>query len=142
MASTTTIVKVLLLVLSIIGVFGTWILVQRNGALSLLEQIASRKLLPGTNQPLQKSFTGIKAVDDQLKILVIFFWQVVDGSTPTSSLQSLHFEGQVIAGWVLCMLEGLRDGNRWRIISLYVHGIIPILDLPNTYALSALPSGV
>ena len=72
----------------------------------------------GERYPLKSTFTGIRGIDDQLKVLVIFFLPVVDGSAPSTSLQSLHFGGQLVAAYTLCMIESLRMGNRGKIISL------------------------
>ncbi len=120
MASFTTGVKILLPMLSVVGILGTWVLSTNNGTFSLLEQAitADKSILHGTQQPLQSIFTGIRVVDDQLKVLVGFFLPIVDGRTPSTSLLSLHFGGQLVAAWVLCVVESFRTGNRWRVISL------------------------
>ncbi|KAI9878134.1 MAG: hypothetical protein M1830_001780 [Pleopsidium flavum] len=127
MANLTTVVKVLLPVLSVIAVLGTWVLSTNNGTLSLVKHInaTGSNFLSGTHEPLKATFTGIRPIDDQLKILVTFFWPIVDGSAPTTSLQSVHFGGQIVAAWIVCMIESLRDGNRWRVISfIAIWGII------------------
>jgi hypothetical protein len=81
------------------------------------------RLLPGTNESLKTSYTGIPKLDDRLTVLVLFFWEMVDGSKPNASLLCFHFVGQIVAGWGLCMMESLRTGNRRRMIALQVEHV-------------------
>lgn len=75
-------------------------------------------VLPYTDKaPLRKQYTGIELVDYQLTVLVLFFYNMVDGSHPNACLQAYHFGGQIISGWSLLVLESLRWGNRSRLIS-------------------------
>ena len=67
---------------------------------------------------LRKSYTGIALIDNRLTILVLFFYNIIDGSHPNACLQVYHFFGQAPAGYSLLLLEGLRYGNKWRAISL------------------------
>lgn len=76
------------------------------------------RVLPGTDAPLERSYTGIGKLDYQLTVLALFFWELVDGSRPNASLLCFHFAGQITAGWGLLMMEGLRKGNRGRFVSL------------------------
>lgn len=84
-------------------------------------------LLPGTNEVLMKSYTGIKLIDYQLTILVVFFSPVVDfdGTRPSGALSlfSRFGIGQFGGVWCLMVMETLRMGNRDRFIlsfALYV----------------------
>jgi hypothetical protein len=78
MASLTTVVKVLLPVplsrchswdLGLVDKSWTY-----NGTLALVEHVSTvgTKVLPGTHEA---TFTGVRAMDDRLKILVTFFGQ-------------------------------------------------------------------
>ncbi|KAH8595612.1 hypothetical protein B0O99DRAFT_511850 [Bisporella sp. PMI_857] len=114
-----TLALVLLPLLSILGAFGTWTLGSKNGLfkgiVELIEQEDAR--FPGTKDSLVRSYTGIKAIDHQLQILVIFFAPVVDSSNGNLSLFSITGAGQFGAAWTLLMLEGMRQGNRGKVVS-------------------------
>ena len=73
--------------------------------------------LPGTKQQLGRVYTGVGPVDYQLAVLAVFFWELVDGSMPNGSLQAFHLAGQFGAAWTIVVIEGLRKGNRGRIVS-------------------------
>ena len=76
------------------------------------------QLLPGTKAPVRTVYTGVPAIDYQLAVLAVFFWENVDGSSPSASLYCFHFATQVACGWPLFMIESLRRGNRWALLSL------------------------
>lgn len=109
-----------LLLFSAAGAYGTWYIFINNGSTDYMTRIrdVGPRLLPGTKEPLKTVFTGIPAIDYQLTILTLCFWEQVDGSNPSSSLFCFHFATQAACGWGLLLLESLRHGNRWRIISL------------------------
>ncbi|KAL8658587.1 MAG: hypothetical protein Q9202_007516 [Teloschistes flavicans] len=91
-----------------------------NGAGDMMRDIRNNgpHLLPYTDgAPLKKMYTGIAAVDYQLTVLILFFYNVVDGSHPGACLQAYHFVGQTFAGYGLLVLESLRYGNESKIIS-------------------------
>ncbi len=113
-------VRSCLLILTAIGIYTIWYLFFNNGASDHLTRILENgsQLLPGTKEPLKPSFTGIAPLDYQLKVLTLYFWTQVDGSRPNSALLCFDFAGQVTAGWGLFLIEALRQGNRWRIVSL------------------------
>ena len=118
---------ILLLALFGIGFYLSWYQFLNNGSQELLEQLrdSEPRVLPYTNgAPLRTHFTGITLVDDQLTVLAIFFYNVVDGSHPNASLQCYQFAGQFFAIWNLVLLEGLRGGHNRRIISLYAESRI------------------
>lgn len=119
MASSVNIVKVTLLLLSIAGFYGTWILLMNNGTGKQMADLRDHgpHHLPGTNMPLRMVYTGIGAIDNQLTVLAIFFWQVICGGMPNGSLQAFHLAGQFGAAWTIVVLEGLRQGNRGRFVS-------------------------
>ena len=109
-----------LLLLSAAGFYSTWYLLMNNGTVDQMKRIRDigPQLLPGTQEPIKTSYAGIEAIDSQLGVLTVFFWGMVDGSLPNASLFSFYFGGQLVAGWCLLLMESLRNGNRWRIVSL------------------------
>lgn len=113
------IVKVVLFLLSLAGFYGTWVLLMNNGTGEQMAKLRDHAphWLPGTQEPLRKVYTGIGAVDHQLTVLAVFFWEVVDGGMPNGSLQVFHLAGQFGAAWTIVVLEGLRKGNRDKVIS-------------------------
>lgn len=113
------IIKIILLLLSIAGFYGTWYLLMNNGT---GEQMANLRdygphYLPGTKESLRRVYTGVGAFDYQLTVLAVFFWELIDGSMPNGSLQVFNLAGQFGAAWTVVVLEGLRKGNRGRIVS-------------------------
>lgn len=112
--------KFILLFLCGAGFYATWYLLLNNGTTEHLAHIrdVGPRLLPGTKESIKTSYTGIAAIDYQLTVLDLFFWEMVDGSRPEASLFCYHFAGQVFSGWGLLLLESLRSGNSWRAISL------------------------
>lgn len=104
--------------LSIAGVYTTAVLADGNGTLDIIKNvIASNSPLPGTLDPLLKSYTGIQAVDAQLAILVTFFAPVADRSHADLALSGAFGLGQFGAAWALLTLESLRAGNKAKVVS-------------------------
>jgi len=112
--------KFALSLLSAAGYYGTWYLLLNNGTTTYMSHIRDYgpKILPGTDEPLKTVYIGISSIDYQLTVLTLFFWELVDGSHPAASLFCFHFATQVACGWSLLMIEGLRRGHRWMMISL------------------------
>lgn len=102
--------------------YGTWYLFLNNGAAARVNDVLATKVptLPGTVFPLKTSYTGVKIVDEQLTVLTIAFWEVVDGSMPNLSLYSFMFAGKFGSLYLLFLAESVRKGNRGRVVSLYV----------------------
>lgn len=77
------------------------------------------KHFPGGPRPYKLSYTGIAAVDDQLAILIAFFTVLLDA--PGQSVETVWtvrwLMTQFVGGWVLLVVEGLRRGNRGRVVS-------------------------
>ncbi len=109
-----------LLLLCAAGCYGTWYMMLNNGTTAYMSDIRDHgpRVLPGTDEALKTVYTGVPAIDHQLAVLTLFFWEVVDGSHPAASLFCFHFATQVACGWSLLMIEGLRRGHRWMTISL------------------------
>ena len=121
MAMSYNIVKLLLLGLSGIGFYFTWYLLLNNGSADFMADIRDNgpHVLPFTDKvPLKRVYTGMGPVDYQLTTLMLFFYNILDGSHPHASLQAYQFVGQLITGWSLLVLESLRESNRGRLISL------------------------
>ncbi|KAL8677808.1 MAG: hypothetical protein Q9186_005788 [Xanthomendoza sp. 1 TL-2023] len=120
--------KVFLLSLSAIGFYCTWYLFFNNGGADMMNDVRDNgpHFLPFTDKaPLRKLYTGIASLDDQLTVLTLFFYNIVDGSHPHACLQAYHFIGQIVAGWGLLVLESLRYSNQWSIISfITIWGLI------------------
>lgn len=112
--------KLALLLLCAAGYYGTFYMLMNNGTTKHMSHIrdVGPRILPGTNEPLKTHYVGIPVIDYQLTVLALFFWEMVDGSHPAASLFCFHFATQVACGWSLLMIEGLRRGHQWMIISL------------------------
>ncbi|KAF3768093.1 hypothetical protein M406DRAFT_350904 [Cryphonectria parasitica EP155] len=77
----------------------------------------SKRYLAGP-EPYKTTFTGLPFIDNQLCTLVGFFTVLLDGpKTLDVSLVSWYLFTQLLAGWILVSLEGLRQGNQGRIVS-------------------------
>ncbi|KUJ12875.1 uncharacterized protein LY89DRAFT_687812 [Mollisia scopiformis] len=108
-------------ILSLLGLYGTWALGFSNGLfssiISLLEDPEAS--LPGTDELLLRSYTGLGWVDNQLAVLVTFFAPVLDAGTGREALLlfSLYGLGQFGGVWTLMVMESLRVGNRGLAVS-------------------------
>lgn len=111
--------KSILVLLSAWGFWSLWGFPYTNGLLKMLADLQKpRTLLVNTNEPMKTHFTGNEAVDKQLTILVASVYTATDGNRPDVSLSGLNFGGQVIAAWILIAIEGMREGNRGKYITL------------------------
>ncbi|ETI19342.1 hypothetical protein G647_09174 [Cladophialophora carrionii CBS 160.54] len=110
--------KVLLILLSVAGFWTLWGFPYQNGLLKILgHQAEPGAVIPGpTAAPMKQTYTGIGALDKQLTVLVSFFYTAIDGNRADVSLSFLYLGGQVLASWVLVMIEGLRNGNRGKFV--------------------------
>ncbi len=105
-----------------VGINSMYGLVFRNGYVDALRRLYSTGpfVLPGSNNPIFTRFTGISPLDKVVTLAGIMFCNILDGSTPQSSLYSFHFAGQLVPVWTIMMVEGLRSGNKNTIFSWYV----------------------
>ncbi|KAJ5736897.1 uncharacterized protein N7483_002022 [Penicillium malachiteum] len=103
------------IVLGIIGTGVTWGRTIGDGTLAhLLEALDGtdgKYILPGTDFTLRDNFTGIWPLDYLLRTLVVFFWEVVDGSHPAATTTGIYFIGLLFPIIVAIYLDGLRRGN-------------------------------
>lgn len=75
-------------------------------------------ILPGTNSALRTSVTGIYwPFDYLLNVLIVFFWEAVDGPHPTSSTIGIYFLGQYFSILMTLYIDSSRLGNarRWKL---------------------------
>ena len=109
-----------LALLSVAAYYATWHILLNNGTTEYMARIrdVGPRTLPGTTEPVRTVYTGIPTIDYQLTVMALFFWEMVDGSFPAGSLFCFHFATQIVCGWGLLMIESLRHGNQWTVVSL------------------------
>lgn len=105
-----------------VGFYGTHVNGAQNGFYATLTKIAGKSAedlyIPGGPSPYTYTYTGVGAIDQQLRVLVGFFGSFVHGdSTWPIAIASRYLTLQFCAGWTLLSLEGLRNGNRGRSVS-------------------------
>ena len=111
--------QVLLLLLVVVGATLTHVFAYKNGTINMMKHIrdVGPQNLPLTSEPLRRFYTGIKFLDERLTVLACIFWPLLDGNYPSLSLHAVFFAGQVGGVWGLMMVEGMRSGNRGRMVS-------------------------
>jgi hypothetical protein len=103
-----------LIILSILTIFGFDALIlqlDRNGYTSMLKSITHDPLprfLPDTNRLLLKQYTGFPLVDDFFAFSNVIWANVTDGSRPELSLFTFCFGAQLIAVFVVFLIEAQR----------------------------------
>lgn len=123
MSESTPLDRSVLVAIGLIHAFGInsmYGLVYRNGYYDALIQLRDHgpHLLPGSNVPILKKFTGIGLLDKVLTLAGVMFANVTDGSTPQLSLYAFHFAGQLVSVFTLILIEGKRQGNEGSNLSL------------------------
>jgi len=107
--------KRVLYMFAILGLYNTWGRSAIDGTLtSLLKALHGPKpyTLPGTDCALKTSITGIRwPIDYFLDVLIVFFWQAVDGSHPTTSAIGIYFLGQYTSILTCFYIDSFRLGN-------------------------------
>ncbi|TLD05518.1 uncharacterized protein PgNI_09275 [Pyricularia grisea] len=95
---------------------------KQNGLFDMLDALAEDHptRLPGSNVDGELLDVGSSGLGKLLAILIRFFYPVMTGESPRLSLFSFWFAGQVISMHTLVLLEGLREGNRGRVIAYTV----------------------
>ncbi|EON68662.1 hypothetical protein W97_07920 [Coniosporium apollinis CBS 100218] len=111
--------KVIFGCLSAAAFYITWGRSLLDGTLMQILALRGAKTpsVPGTNEPLRMTFTGIVPVDYWFTIMVLFFWEALDGSHPDTSLTGVYFLGQLVGIWMLVWLEGARAGSLKTVVS-------------------------
>lgn len=124
--------------LSLVGVFGAYIVGGHNGTFehitNLVRQENPPAVFPDTKYLLLKDYTGIKALDRQLTVLVTFFATVVDRRNVAVWLHAIYGLGQLGAAWTLLVMESLRSGNKRRAVSFI--GTVGFIFQNITYAIT------
>jgi hypothetical protein len=111
---------ILLLALIPFGIFSMHILMHRNGYYAAMIHLRDfgPHLLPGTEDPLVRRFTGNELLDYWLTVLVCFFANTVDGSVPELSIFCLVFAAGLGPVLVVVYFESLRRGRMWGLLYL------------------------
>lgn len=109
---------------SAFGAYATFGTAANNGLLDAIGKAVGpdvkpdAKHFPGGPKPYKITYTGIPAVDDHLLTLISFFVLLLDApKTQDMVWVSRYMVTQFMAGWVLLSLEGLRKGNKGRVVS-------------------------
>lgn len=92
-------VGIALSLFGLLGLYNTWGRTILNGTFGklLVALFGGPYLLPGTDIVMSTKFTGNYWPTDMLfDVMVVFFWEVVDGSHPRTSAIGLYFIGQVL----------------------------------------------
>lgn len=107
--------KPVLYMLSVLGTYHTWGRTVLDGSLShLLTALHGSKpyVLPGTESPLRTRITGIYwPIDYLLDVLIVFFWEAVDGSHPATSAVGIYFLAQYFSVLTGVYVDSLRLGQ-------------------------------
>lgn len=79
---------------------------------------ASERYCPGAPTPFRDTYTGITVLDNEVRTLVCFFAIILQGPQKEDiPWASLYLFVQLFGSWALIALEGLRRGNRGRLVS-------------------------
>ncbi len=101
--------------------------------------LASGKVavLHGALEPFRRTYTGVKAFDGILSKLVGFFATLLDDPGAGWEVTAIYawMASQLAAAWTLLQLEGLRAGNRGRLVSFT--GVTGLLFQVLTYTFVA-----
>jgi hypothetical protein len=107
------------------GGYGTFGAGSQNGLFEVISNSAGRpaaseRYIPGGPEPIRTRYTGVVAIDDHVIVLVAFFTFLIDGpQTWDITLSYWYLMAHFCAGWTLMALEGLRKGNRGKLVSWY-----------------------
>ncbi|KAK2039671.1 hypothetical protein LZ31DRAFT_558551 [Colletotrichum somersetense] len=98
--------------LGALGTAQTWGRAALDGSMRHLVPVLLGRadyVLPGTSTPLRQTFTGVYwPVDFILRVLVVFFYEAVDGSHPATSAIGIYFLGQYLGCLVVMYTDSLR----------------------------------
>ncbi|KUI68481.1 hypothetical protein VM1G_04663 [Cytospora mali] len=107
---------------AVLGAYGTFVAGIKNGLFDSITKSAGQKVhdkyFPGGPAPYKTTYTGFDVIDGHLIILIAFFTYIIDGpKTWDVVLVYWYLMSQFCAGWTLLSLEGLRKGNKGRVVS-------------------------
>ncbi|KAH8696613.1 hypothetical protein BGW36DRAFT_462431 [Talaromyces proteolyticus] len=100
-----------------------------NGTLDAIGQLStsSPRILPriDSNERVRTVYTGLGLIDETLTNLVLFFWNVIDGTYAPIAIFALWMAGQIVCVLVVTTLEGYRKVNHKKAISYFsIWGIL------------------
>jgi hypothetical protein len=97
------------------GLLSMHVLMHRNGYYASMVHLRDYgpHLLPGTQDPLVRTYTGNGFLDYWLTVLVCFFANAVDGSEPELSVFCVVFAANMGPCLVLVYVESLRRERSW-----------------------------
>ncbi|KAK7705066.1 hypothetical protein SLS57_010263 [Botryosphaeria dothidea] len=119
---------ILLPALAAAGVVTTMVFSVNNGMFPKITEIIedpNATTFPGTDVPFSREWTGVAALDKQLTVLLIFFYQLLDGKYPSATLQ-------VLIPAPSTTLFGLVYQNISVAITIPVWALVHLLTLPPT----------
>jgi hypothetical protein len=99
---------IVLAILSIFGLDALLLQLSRNGYMDMVNSITSDSLprfLPDTNRLILKRYVGISPLDDFFAFSNVIWANVTDGSRPELSLFTVCFGAQLIALFVVFVVE-------------------------------------
>lgn len=102
---------IILAVLAIFGLDALLLQLERNGYMDMSRTIIQDPLprfLPDTDRLILKRYTGIGLLDDFFAFSNIVWASVTDGSRPEVSLFMICFGGQLIATFMVFVIEAQR----------------------------------
>lgn len=104
-----------LYLLGLLGTYHTWGRTVIDGSFfHLLKALHGPHpyVLPGTDSLLRTTITGIYwPVDYLLNVLIVFFWEAIDGSHPATSAIGIYFLSQLFSVLVGLYVDSLRVGQ-------------------------------
>jgi hypothetical protein len=90
-----------------------------NGTLGYFGEVVNRGRFEDDTPLIPITTNGrYPMLDWQIKAPAAFLWSFGNGSHPDNSLAGLLFAGAWASSWILVVLEGFRQCNRRRIVSL------------------------
>lgn len=109
---------------SAFGAYATFGAASQNGLLAAISKAVGANVkpksrhFPGGPTPYKLTYTGIAGIDDHLVTLISFFTIILDSpKTQDVVWVTRYLMTHFLAGWMLISLEGLRQGNKGRIVS-------------------------
>ncbi|KAI4193941.1 MAG: hypothetical protein LQ350_008062 [Teloschistes chrysophthalmus] len=124
--SVSNVVGVSLILISVIATSGTALTVFRSGFGKLLKTALSAHppRLPVVDVPVKHTYTGLPPVDGFIRAFHVLIYPAIDGTWPGLCMSAWEFSGMFSVTWIVASLEGLRAGNRGKLISTVIAGTL------------------
>lgn len=105
--------QAIVVVLGLLGCLATWGRTIADGSFALLNAAMADEhyTLPGTSHRPLRVYSGIPPLDYLARVLVLFFWEAIDGSHPKTSAAGIYMAGQMAPVIVTQYLDALRRGH-------------------------------